>query len=792
MEAALEQFVLPEDVAITPVAELPAEVREGFTHEADDCAVTRPLARGTSSIVDSRAAGLLECFRTPATIVEAVIAYSTAEGLDPHETLDGAFEMLRGFVAEGLLVTADSKLAEPISTSLRPGEPVGEFEVVEPVHVIADTEVHLARAEDGTAVALKIARAGFERRLAVAFNREASVLDRLDGEVGPRLLAAGTHEERPYLAVAWCAGVDVLHAANEARALGDAAGREELLRLAEETLAVYARLHELGVAHGDVHPRNVLAGPDGTVRLIDFGLAVRPAPPGATENGPRGGVDFFLDPESAAARLSRKGSPALSLAAEQYSVAALLYLLLTGEHTQEFSLEPEEMLRQLVERAPDPFARHGIDLPAVEAVVGRGLSKDPAGRHDSLAAFRRAFADAAESERGRTGPARSAARRRQGAALLEDVLERLAAPDGELYADGIGAPTASVMNGAAGFAQALLRIAGLRADESLLALADLWAVRAGLAAESEEAFWNEELEIVPEVFGDNSFFHNVAGVECVAGLVAAARGDELALALAMAGFVAALRLPCEHVDVAFGKAGLLLGAAQLLEALPPHIDSSELRAVGEAVGDKLWAELEPQKPLAEGPELRSLGAAHGWAGYLYALLRWSEAAGSEPPPDLTRRLDELGGLALPAGRGLRWPYDAAQPMPHGGLEASWCNGAAGHVALWTAAHRLLGEDRFESWSRRAAWTAYESPIPSGGDLCCGFGGRAYALLSCYRHSGEEVWLSRARSLAERAAVNIRANSLRRDSLYKGEVGVALLVAELELPEHACMPLFERE
>ncbi|HEX5591744.1 MAG TPA: lanthionine synthetase LanC family protein [Solirubrobacterales bacterium] len=790
MEAALDRFVLPEDVVITPVAELPEDVREGFAHESDDCAVTRPLARGTSSVVDARAAGLLERFRTPATIVEAVIAYSTEEGLDPHETLDSAFEMLRGFVAEGLLLAADSELAQPISTSLPPGELVGGFEVVEPAHVIADTEVHLARAEDGTAVALKIARAGFERRLAVAFNREAAVLEHLDGRVGPRLLAADAHEGRPFLAIDWCPGVDVLHAANGARALGDAAGRAELLRLAEETLAAYAQLHELGVAHGDVHPRNALAEPAGTVRLIDFGLAVEPAPPGTPGVGIRGGIDFFLDPETAAARLAGEMAPALSLASEQYSIAALLYLMLTGAHTQEFSLEPEEMLRQLVEREPDPFERHGVELPAVEPVVRRGLEKDPAERHDSVAEFRRAFAEA-KAERERPAPARRPSRR-QGAALLEDVLERLAAPDGELYAEGIEAPTASVMNGAAGFAQALLRIAGIRGDESLLALADLWAVRARLAAGSEEAFWNEELEIVPEVFGENSFFHNLAGVECVLGLVAAARGDEPALSLARDGFVAAARRPCEHVDVAFGKAGLLLGAAQLLETLPPHLDSAELRAAGDEVRDRLWAELEPQRPLAEGPELRSLGAAHGWAGYLYGLLRWSEAADGEPPPGLSRRLDELGDLALPAGRGLRWSYDAAQPMPHGGLEASWCNGAAGYVALWLAAHRLLGEERFEDWARRAAWTAYESPIPSGGDLCCGFGGRAYAVLALYRHGGEEVWLARARPLAERAAVNIRANALRRDSLYKGEVGVALLAAELERPEHASMPLFERE
>ena len=787
---ALDRFVLPEDVVIAPVAELPEEVRDGFAHGDGDCAVTRPLARGTTSVVDSRAAGLLECFRTPSTIVEAVISYSSAEGLDPRETLDSAFEMLSGFVAEGLLLAADSKLAAPIATSLQPGERVGDFEVLEPVHVIVDTEVYLASADDGSLAALKIARSGAERQLGAAFSHEAGVLDLLGGAAGPRLLAVGLHEERPFLAVSWCAGVDVLQAANEARALGPAPARDALCDLAEATIAAYEQLHEQGLAHGDVHPRNVMVEADGAVRLIDFGLAARPVAPGTPGGGRRGGIDFFLEPESAIARLAGEPAPALSLAAEQYSLAALLYLLLTGQHTQAFSLEPAEMLRQLVEQLPLPFDRHGVEMPAVEAALRRALAKDPADRYESTGALRRAFRAAAEEDRERRLP-QPGGRRQERLVLLEEVLARLAV-DGELFAEGIAAPTASAMNGGAGFSYALLRIAGLREDESLLALADLWAVRARLAADSEQAFWSAELEIVPEVFGENSFFHNLAGVECVLALVAAARGDEPAAGLALAGFVAAARRPLEHVDVAFGKAGMLLGAAQLLEALPPALDSAVLRAVGEALRDGLWAQLEPQAPLAEGPELSSLGAAHGWAGYLFSLLRWSAASGTVPPPGLRGRLEELGAAARPIGRGLRWPYDAGMPMPHTGLEASWCNGAAGYVALWVAARRLLGEDRFGKWAQMAAWTTYESPVASGGDLCCGCGGRAYALLSLYRDSGEEAWLARARLLAERAAVEIRANALRRDSLYKGEVGIALLAAELERPEQACMPLFESE
>lgn len=86
----------------------------------------------------------------------------------------------------------------------------------------------------------------------------------------------------------------------------------------------------------------------------------------------------------------------------------------------------------------------------------------------------------------------------------------------------------------------------------------------------------------------------------------------------------------------------------------------------------------------------------------------------------------------------------------------------------------------------AAWSAYEAPAAPG-DLCCGFAGRAYALLTLHRQTDERHWLARARAIADPAATSVRADSLRRNSLYKGDVGVALLAADLQAPEYACMP-----
>jgi hypothetical protein len=65
-------------------------------------------------------------------------------------------------------------------------------------------------------------------------------------------------------------------------------------------------------------------------------------------------------------------------------------------------------------------------------------------------------------------------------------------------------------------------------------------------------------------------------------------------------------------------------------------------------------------------------------------------------------------------------------------------------------------------------------------------------LSLYKHTGEQAWLSRARDLTNKAAIHIRESGKTPNSLYRGEVGVALLAAEIEKPEWAAMPFFEEE
>jgi eukaryotic-like serine/threonine-protein kinase len=787
-----DPMLLPPDVELTPVEELPEEIRAQFTYHQGDHAVTRPRARSTSSIVDANTALLLGSFRTPTRIVDAVLGFASERQLDPRETLERSYPVLKDLLADGFLVPADSPFAEPIEASvLAEGAPVGRFRVVRPVQIMIDTQLYLARDEEGRDVALKVGRAGSDS--SALFAHEARILRALGGRVAPRLIEIGEADGRTYLVVSWHPGADGESAAAELRRLPPADGREPRLELGERIIAAYADIHGRGVLHGDVHPSNVLVAGDGSVTVIDFGLATL----GDERGVPRGGVDFFMEPESAAAQQAGRGPSALSAASEQYGLGAMLYRLLTGGYTHSFSLEPDEMRRQLLEEAPLPFASHDADdLPAVEAVLRRALSKDPADRFADTAVLLAAYRAAARSDLVQAPGPRHDASPSPTDLFLADVLERLS-PAGPLLSSPLEAPRASVNLGAAGIAHGIMRMAMARDDEGLLALADVWSMKALSSLGSDEAFVNMALEITPEDFGTTGIHHSATGVFLTEALIANARGDASDRSMAIHGMVSAVGDGGPARDVSFGRSGILLGLSMLLDALPDDAaERSELIELGNRLATNLWTELSAMDELQaqaagdrDDDAVAYLGAAHGWSGFLHAQLRWAESSGSAAPP-IAARLDELARLGVPRGRGLVWPREVGPP-DDGSLAATWCNGAAGMVFLWTAATRAFGDDRYVALAERAAWTAYEGhPVP--GDLCCGLAGRAYALLNLHRAGGDRLWLARARDLAAQAVTSVRENALRRDSLYKGDIGVAALIADLDRTDDAAMPFYDRD
>ncbi len=133
------------------------------------------------------------------------------------------------------------------------------------------------------------------------------------------------------------------------------------------------------------------------------------------------------------------------------------------------------------------------------------------------------------------------------------------------------------------------------------------------------------------------------------------------------------------------------------------------------------------------------------------------------------------------------------------LVPGWCNGATGQVFLWTQANQATGDQRYFALAEGAAWNNWETPSRFH-SLCCGLAGQAYALLNFYRHSGDAIWLRRAKQMAAwaaEAASSARTQTgdsleTRPGSLYNGIAGLAVLDADLERPLDARMPFFERD
>ncbi|HEX8407545.1 MAG TPA: lanthionine synthetase LanC family protein [Thermoanaerobaculia bacterium] len=776
-------LVLRNDVVLVPVSQLSAEVRAKIDFDEGDYAVSRLHGRMPSTIIDPETASLLREFREPTTIVEAVIRNSRELAKDPSVWLDELLPSIGIFLRNRVLAPAGEGEEPEMRARLEPGARVGGWEVLHCVNLIEDSELHrvvtreaagplfgggaaardIPSAEQRATIhgALKIARDTLPLEGSV-FANEGAVLRYLDGfELVPRLFDEGLHEERPWLVIEWREGADA-GVATQGRH-----DRAELLAICAQIADAYAALHERGVIHADVHPRNVLIAPGPRVTLIDFGLSRIDG--GTLAPMPRGGMYYFFEPEYLASLHGPRQLEA-TYKGEQYALAALLYLILTGKHYLEFRFDREEMMRQSREEPPLPFAQRGVaPWPEVETILRRALKKDPSQRFDSVREMANALRAAIPTL---DIPAPSA----QAQQLLAEELAALERDDAYPIA-----PHASVNYGAAGAAMGLLRIAEARGDAKLLALAEVWRSRAATYVDERSGWYAEEHDVPEAMIGAVTPYHTAAGLHAVAAMLAYARGDAYAQRHAARNFVETSQQPCASLDLTLGRSGTLLAAALLLER-----GSEEVRPLGDATLRELWSHLDALPSLALQPRETYLGVAHGWSGYLYATLRWHLAAKSPLPASVMTRLDELAAQRVPRGRGAYWPRTMA-----GGIHdmmPGWCNGTAGHVFTWTAAYDALRHPRWLALARDAAWSAWEEPLHTS-DLCCGTAGRAYALLDLYQHTGEREWLVRAHELAHHAAANARTTSQRAHALWKGELGVAALLADLEAPEEARMPLF---
>jgi serine/threonine-protein kinase len=642
------------------------------------------------------------------------------------------------------------------------GARVGAYVVTGAVAERRDAAVVQARARSGTFVALKFPTSLLGEELASHEQAALSALSRFAERVADDGVS--------YLVTDWIAGSDARVAA------AGLLERRTLLDLCRQIASAYAAIHLRGVVHGQVHPRHVLIDHDGSATVIDFSVATAGdvAPPPARLEAR---FNSLSAPEHARALLAAR-TLRPSCAAEQFSVAALLYLLVTGRMYSRLRLARDVLPADIAAASPLPFAAHGVEpWPALESALGRALSSDPSKRYRSTAEFVTALEAIEAPAPSARLPARSALSR----ALEEFKREACTAES----IRRLSPPTCSINFGAAGVAYALIRLANLTGEPRLLEHAERWLCAAETRSGDADAFDDGD-QLTAATTGAVSPFHTVSGLAVARALLSEATGDLGRWRSALAEYRLATAKPSENLDLTLGRASVLLVAALLIDrADRTWPESRQLVVYGDEVCDGIWRHA-PTTPIAYN------GIAHGWAGLAYASLMWSRARGAEPPPEVRQVLDGLAALAEPWAGGARWPVSTGSESPTDEFWPGWCHGNAGYVFLWDVAASVYGDPAFEALAERAA------QLVNGGtgvsSLCCGDAGQAYALLSRRRAGGDDRWLVRAAHIAEGSAAtgSLASDAPSPISLYKGHTGLALLAVELEQPDRAAMPLFEFE
>jgi eukaryotic-like serine/threonine-protein kinase len=277
---------------------------------------------------------------------------------------------------------------------LAPGTRIGSYEIVSMVGAGGMGEVYKARdtrlKRDVAVKALPETFASDPERLA-RFQREAEVLASLNH---PNIAHIhGLEEAGPVraLVMEFVEGEDLAQKiARGPIAIGEA------LPIARQIAEALEAAHEQGIIHRDLKPANIKVRGDGTVKVLDFGLAKALAPIAVrgrdvtgsptitsramTQMGVILGTAAYMSPEQA------KGKPA-DKRSDIWAFGCVLYEMLTG--TRAFEGEDvSETMANVLTLEPSRDRLPGTTTPSIRRLLHRCLEKDPKRRLDSAAVAR--------------------------------------------------------------------------------------------------------------------------------------------------------------------------------------------------------------------------------------------------------------------------------------------------------------------------------------------------------------------------------------------------------------------
>jgi serine/threonine protein kinase len=205
----------------------------------------------------------------------------------------------------------------------------------------------------------------------------------------------GEHDGRAFMVMELMRGGTVAERLKAGRAISD----DTALRWLREAASALDAAHEAGVVHRDIKPGNLLLDDHDRLAIADFGIARLAMEDQLTATGQVLGTASYISPEQAVGE-------AATPASDRYALAVVAFELLTA--SKPFQAEHfAAQARAHVEDLPPLATERDPSLPrGVDAVLERGMAKDPDERWDSATEM----VDALDAAMSVTRPATEATR----------------------------------------------------------------------------------------------------------------------------------------------------------------------------------------------------------------------------------------------------------------------------------------------------------------------------------------------------------------------------------------------
>jgi serine/threonine protein kinase len=308
-----------------------------------------------------------------------------------QELLEQVNALLRGYDTSGEFLEEPAfgawarDLAEAGAEASLAGRQLGRYLVKSRLGAGGIGEVWLAQDQElGRDVALKFLSRELtgDTEQARRFRQEARAASSLSHSNLVTIFDIGEFDGRQFIAQEYIRGKTV----REALASGPF-GAEDANDIAVQIVAGLAAAHATGIVHRDIKPENIMIRVDGTVKIVDFGIARftdqegqpdRRVSTGLTRRGMILGTARYMSPEQARGlRVDGRS--------DIFSMGVVLYEMLTG--AAPFTGDtPSDVLAAILTYDPAPFSRNTRAVPGeFERIVRRCLAKNPADRYQSAA-----------------------------------------------------------------------------------------------------------------------------------------------------------------------------------------------------------------------------------------------------------------------------------------------------------------------------------------------------------------------------------------------------------------------